>query len=288
MPMQSNIGACRMENGKIKGALYVLISAVCFALAGVLIKSIDWNALSISGARSIFAAGVLYAYLRLQGKHLTINKPTIAGAAVNFAMLQTFVAANKLTNAANAIVLQFTMPAWIIFISLVILHEKPRRSAVVACIVIFAGIVCFFFDKLGPTGLVGNIVAVISGIAYAGVFMMKRIPGCNFESAAILSFLGCTACGLPFIVQETDFSFAVIAAIIALGVVQVGCAYIFLSKGLDYVSPLTASLLSTLEPILNPILVAIALGETIGPLSLVGAALVIVASTAYNVHAART
>ena len=73
-----------MENGKIKGALYVLISAVCFALAGVLIKSIDWNALSISGARSIFAAGVLYVYLRSQDKRLTVNKPTVAGAVVNF------------------------------------------------------------------------------------------------------------------------------------------------------------------------------------------------------------
>lgn len=75
--------------------------------------------------------------------------------------------------------------------------------------------------------------------------------------------------------------------IVALGVVQLGLAYLFLSKGLDAVSPVTASLTSTIEPLLNPILVAIVVGETIGPLSIFGAVLVVGAATAYNVYAAR-
>lgn len=52
-------------------------------------------------------------------------------------------------------------------------------------------------------------------------------------------------------------------------------------------SPVTASLTSTIEPLLNPILVAIVVGETIGPLSIFGAVLVVGAATAYNVYAAR-
>ena len=72
------------------------------------------------------------------------------------------------------------------------------------------------------------------------------------------------------------------------GVVQLGLAYFFLSKGLDVVSPVTASLTSTIEPLLNPILVAIVVGEFIGPISIFGAVLVIGAATAYNVYAART
>ncbi|MBQ9000750.1 MAG: EamA family transporter, partial [Eggerthellaceae bacterium] len=263
------------------------LSAVCFALAGVLIKSIDWGALSISGGRSVFAAAVLYAYLRAQGKRLVVNRAVLIGAAVNFIMLQTFVIANKLTTAANAIVLQFTMPAWIIIILWVFFHEKPRRSAVAACIVIFIGIVCFFFDQLSPTGLLGNVIAVVSGIAYAGVFLIKRFPECDFESAAILSFVACAVCGIPSIVQETDFAPLTLAAVVVLGVVQVGLAYILLSKGLDSVSPVAASLISTIEPILNPLLVAAFVGETVGPLSLAGAVLVIASAAAYNVHAAR-
>ena len=160
---------------------------------------------------------------------------------------------------------------------------KPLSSSAV----IFAGIVCFFFDQLSPTGLLGNVIAVISGIAYAGVFLIKRFPECDFESAAILSFVACAVCGIPSIVQETDFAPPTLAAVVVLGVVQVGLAYILLSKGLDSVSPVAASLISTIEPILNPLLVAAFVGETVGPLSLVGAVLVVVSAAAYNVHAAR-
>lgn len=270
-----------------RGVAYVLLSAVCFSLAGLLIKLIGWNALSISGARSVFAAAVLYAFLRLQGRRLVVNRRVVAGAAVNFAMLQTFVVANKLTSAANAIVLQFAMPMWIILILWVGFHERPRRSAVAACAVIFAGIVCFFLDQLSPAGLLGNVIAIVSGVAYAGVFLMKRIPGCDFESVAILSFLACAVCGVPTLVQETDFSPATLAAVVVLGVVQVGLAYVFLSKGLDLVSPVTAALTSTIEPVLNPLLVAVFVGETIGPVSLAGAVLVIAGATAYNLYEAR-
>lgn len=279
---QRNIGG-----NSAKGIVYVLLSAVFFSLAGVLIKAVDWSALSVSGARSLFAAAVLYIFLRMQGKRMSLNGPIIAGAAINFVMLQTFIFANKMTTAANAIVLQFTMPAWLILMLWAITRERPTRSSVMACIAIFLGIVCFFFDQLTPEGLWGNIIAVVSGIAYAGVFLIKRIPGCDFECAAVISFLACAICGVPSIVNETDFSLPTLAAIVALGVVQVGLAYVFLSKGLDLVDPITASLTSTIEPILNPLLVAVFIGEMIGPLSLVGALLVIGSATAYNVHEAR-
>ena len=63
---------------------------------------------------------------------------------------------------------------------------------------------------------------------------------------------------------------------------QFGFSYVFLSKGLDYVSPVTASLTSAIEPILNPVLVAVFCGETIGVMGIVGAILVVGASTIYN------
>lgn len=275
------------RGGDVVGYVFVLLSAICFALAGVLIKSIDWNALSVSAGRSIFAAGVLYVFLKLQGKRLVMNRRTALGALVNFVMLQTFVIANKLTTAANAIVLQFTMPIWLILILWLFMHERPRRAAIAACAVIFAGIVCFFFDDLSMSGLLGNIIAVVSGMAYAGVFVLKRIPGCDFESAAIWSFLACAVFGIPTLLQETDFALPTIAAVIVLGVVQAGMAYVFLSLGLDRVNPVAAALISTIEPILNPIIVAVVIGETIGPAAFFGALLVIGGATAYNVYDAR-
>ncbi len=271
-----------------RGLAYVLISAVCFSLAGVLIKVIPWNPISINGARCIFAIIPMYLYLRATGRRFHINKQIIGGAALDFAMLETFVIANKLTTAANAIVLQFTEPVWVILLAWIIFRSRPRTSAVAASIVVIAGIVCFFLDSLSAGGVLGNVLAIASGLAYAGVFLLKESPKCDFECAAILGFAACFVVGIPFYAQETVFSLDILLAIMALGIAQLGLAYFFLSKGLDVVSPVTASLTSTIEPLLNPILVAIVVGETIGPLSIFGAVLVIGAATAYNVYAARS
>ncbi len=271
-----------------RGLAYVLISAVCFSLAGVLIKVIPWNPISINGARCIFAIIPMYLYLRATGRRFHVNKQIIGGAILDFAMLETFVIANKLTTAANAIVLQFTEPVWVILLAWIIFRSRPRTSAVAASIVVIAGIVCFFLDSLSAGGVLGNVLAIASGLAYAGVFLLKESPKCDFECAAILGFAACFVVGIPFYAQETVFSLDILLAIMALGIAQLGLAYFFLSKGLDVVSPVTASLTSTIEPLLNPILVAIVVGETIGPLSIFGAVLVIGAATAYNVYAARS
>lgn len=271
-----------------RGLAYVLISAVCFSLAGVLIKVIPWNPISINGARCIFAIIPMYLYLRATGRHFHVNKQIIGGAVLDFAMLETFVIANKLTTAANAIVLQFTEPIWVILLAWIIFRSRPRRSAVVTSFVVIAGIACFFYDSLNAGGMLGNVLAIVSGIAYAGVFLLKESPKCDFECAAILGFAACFVVGIPFYPQETLFTPEILVTIVVLGVVQLGFAYFFLSKGLDVVSPVTASLTSTIEPLLNPILVAIVVGETIGPISIFGAVLVIGAATAYNVYAART
>lgn len=271
-----------------RGLAYVLISAVCFSLAGVLIKVIPWNPISINGARCIFAIIPMYLYLRATGRRFHVNKQIIGGAILDFAMLETFVIANKLTTAANAIVLQFTEPVWVILLAWIIFRSRPRTSAVAASIVVIAGIACFFLDSLSAGGVLGNVLAIASGLAYAGVFLLKESPKCDFECAAILGFAACFVVGIPFYAQETVFSLDILLAIMALGIAQLGLAYFFLSKGLDVVSPVTASLTSTIEPLLNPILVAIVVGETIGPLSIFGAVLVIGAATAYNVYAARS
>ena len=70
---------------------------------------------------------------------------------------------------------------------------------------------------------------------------------------------------------------------VALGVCLAG-GYFFISKSMSNVSPVTAALLSNLEPILNPVLVAVFYGEMLGKLSLVGAAIVLCGILYYNLR----
>mgnify|MGYP000376385007 CR=1 FL=1 len=44
----------KYNKNSLQGTVYVLLSAICFSLGGVLIKSIPWNSLSINMVRSVF------------------------------------------------------------------------------------------------------------------------------------------------------------------------------------------------------------------------------------------
>lgn len=274
-------------NKSLKGNIYVLISAVCFALGGILIKLIPWSPLSIQGARSVFSSLVIIGYMVLTKRKFVFNQCVIFGGISIFVMALTFVAATKLTTAANAIVLQFTEPIFVILLMWIIYKKKPGKDAVFTSIVVFAGILCFFFESLGGGGMLGNILAIISGFAYAWVFMMKQFPTADFESSLILSNIMSILVGIPFYGKETESSWPIWLCLILLGIFQCGFSYVFLSKGLDYVSPVAASLTSTIEPILNPLLVALFYNEKIGIMAVIGALLVVGSATVYSVLQAK-
>lgn len=269
------------------GVLFVVLSAVCFSLAGVLIKLLPWSPLTINGARNIFASCVMLLWMRRNHKRLTVSRSTMLGACCNAAMNVTFVAATKLTTAANAIVLQFTMPFFLIVYTAVFFHKKPVLAEIAACVAVIIGILCFFMDSLSAGGMAGNILAVVSGALYAVVFMIKRLPGSDFESAAVYGQWMSILIGIPFFFTETVCETSHILIVVLLGTVQLGLAYVFLSLGLERVSPVTAAITSTIEPVLNPCLAAIFYPEPIGVVSLIGALIVISSVGIYNVFTAR-
>lgn len=270
------------------GTIYVLISAICFSLAGVLIKMISWSSLTINGVRNIFAFLVMFIYLKKIGHKLVINRVVILGAICNLFMNLTFAMATKLTSAGNAIVLQFTEPIFLILFLWIFWKHKPDWKAIVTCVFVFGGILCFFFDQLTLTGQIGNILAILSGILYALVFLMKKVKNANFESSILISQFVSFIIFIPSYVRETDLAPRNFVLVIILGVVQMGLGYVFLAKGLEKVSPISASLTSTVEPILNPIWAAVFYGEMISTIAIIGAVIVILSSTAYNIFNSET
>ncbi|MDO4490317.1 MAG: DMT family transporter [Lachnospiraceae bacterium] len=265
------------------GVLCMIGSAVFFALGGLLIKLNSMPALSINGLRCFFSFIVLLIYMKLRKHHFVLNGGTLLCTVANAGMCLAFVYANKLTSAANAIVLQFTMPIFIILIMWLFFHRKPEKSSLIACFVSFVGILFFFFDSLTLQGLLGILLAILSGMLYAVVFVSKQIRGCDFESAVLLSFVISFLMALPTILTKTEYTPVNVITVVILGVFQMAVSYILLARGLQSVPPVAASLISMVEPVLNPILVAVFYGELIGPLSLVGAVIVIASATVYNV-----
>ena len=177
----------KMNAESLRGTVCVLLSAVCFSTGGVLIKSSPWSSVTIQGARSIFSVLVVGCYMLLRRQKFVWNKTVLFGAVCNTVMAFAFVAATKLTTAANAIVLQFTEPVFVILLMWLIFHKKPGRDSVFACAGVFAGILCFFYTSLDAGAMAGNLLAILSGLAYALVMMQKKFRGADFESSLLVS-----------------------------------------------------------------------------------------------------
>ena len=272
----------KATNHKALGTAAMLAASLCFSTGGLLMKWIPWNPLAINGTRNLIACLVIGLYMRLIHHKLKWNPTIIAGAFSMAGVTTLFSIANKLTTAGNTIILQYTAPIWIILLMFLFFHKKPTRLELTSILIVLAGILFFFIESLSTGRFLGDTLALVSGIFYAGVFMLNQ-----FEKGDALSsiFLGQLACGIfltPMLTRETDFSAPVLLCIFLLGAVQVGLAYVFFNTGTKYTDPVTASIIGALEPILNPVLVAIFYGEKLGRFSLVGAVIVIAGILYYN------
>ncbi len=270
-----------------KGTLYMFLSAVLFSIGGLCVKMIPWSAVAINGARSLISVVILLIYAKAARHRLRFNPVILAGAVCTFITNLFFSMATKMTTAANAIVLEFTMPVFIILFSWLFFRQRPKKLDTVTCLAVFAGIICFFIDGLSAGNIPGNIVGLISGMTYAGMFMLNgSTKGDAFSSVIIGQSISVLA-GIPFYFKETDFSLVPLVYILLLGVLQTGIAYIFFCRGIGKTGPVAAALVSGIEPILNPVWVAVVSGEMISAVSVAGAVIVIAAVVAYNVIRAR-
>ena len=255
------------------GPLLLLLTAVLWSTSGVIVKSIDWNPMAIAGMRSAFAIPVM---LLFTGRpRLTFSPAQIAGAIAYAATMVFFVLATRMTSAANAIFLQYTAPIYVAIVGHWWLKESALRSDWVTIPIAVAGIGLFFVDRLSASGFWGNICALLSGAAFAGVALcLRRERSGSPATAVLLGNVLAALVSLPFIVRG-PFPTHQLPALIFLGMVQIGLPYGLYTIAIKRVTALEATLIPLLEPILNPIWVMLALGETPGKWARLGGAIVL-------------
>ena len=265
------------------GILFVFVASLFHSISGLCMKFIPWNGMSINSARNLVAICVMGIFLYVTKHPPKLNKPVILGALCVTATQVFFSLANKLTTAANTIVLQFTTPVFIILLSMIFWHKKPKKLDILACLVVMSGVTCFVMDGLAMGGMIGNVLALASGLTNATVYLLRDME----DGDQLSSFFwgGCLSVlvGLPFLMQETVFTGTAITSVLILGAFNVAIAHILIYIGMRTTPAVTASLISGIEPILNPVLVAVFYGEAVGSMAFVGGAIVIVGVVGYNV-----
>lgn len=279
------LGSGRSEH--FRAILLLVVTAVLWSSGGLLIKSVDWHPLAISGMRSLISAVVIR--LAFRREPLNISKVQVAGALGYVATVMLFVSATKMTTAANAIVLQYTAPIWVALFGAWFLKEKTTARDWLTIGLVFGGMILFFQDQMSAGHLLGNLLAVASGMSMTvmTLAMRKQKDGSPFGSVLLGNILAFVF-GVPFMLGGLP-DLTGLVAIVLLGVFQLGLSYVLYSIAIKHVTALEATIITMIEPILNPIWVFLMLGETPGPWSLAGGLIILAAIVArYALPAMKT
>ena len=269
-----------------KAILFVILAAALWSTGGLMIKTISWQPFAILSGRSLFSRIILLLYVRRIPIKLT--RWSILASATHILTASLFIIATKLTTAANAIFLQYTAPVYIVLLGAWFLHERPTRMDWASMAIIFFGMLLFFGDKLSLNGFYGNLMAVLSGITLALLTVSLRAQKNGTPAESILLANIFTAIvGFPFVLREA-WTVTNWLIILYLGVFQIGFAFLFFSVAIKHIPALEATLISTLEPVLNPVWVFLFLGEKPGLFALAGGVIVLGGVALNAISSART
>jgi drug/metabolite transporter (DMT)-like permease len=265
----------RGERSKAIG--FLIVTAVLWSSGGLLIKWVSWNPIAIAGMRSAIAALVLLVALRRP--HLTWSSAQIGGAIAYAATVILFVLANKLTTAANAILLQYTSPIYVALFGAWFLGERATRLDWITIFVVMGGMALFFLDDLTIGGFWGNVCAISSGVTFACVvlFMRKQKNDSPLESIFLGNILTALV-GFPFMFKTMPSASSWIGLILS-GVLQLGLSHVLYAAAIKHIAALEAILIAVIEPILNPLWVLLIMGEAPGPWAFLGGFVVLASVT---------
>jgi DME family drug/metabolite transporter len=275
-----------MESSPVRHRLMLAGAALLFSTGGAAIKAASFTSWQIASFRSAVAAVFLLAALpeARRGWRWKMAPVTVAYAAT----LILFVLSTRLTTAANAIFLQDTAPLYVLLIGPWLLRERVRRADLLYMMAMAIGMSLFFLGAeraaaTAPNPALGNRIALASGISWAltltGLRWLGRDSGHNSAMATVAAgnLIGALV-ALPMALPVSSVTSASLAVILYLGIVQIGVAYVLVTRAIRHVPAFEATTVLLLEPALNPLWTWLVHGEKPAPWSLAGGAIILLAT----------
>jgi drug/metabolite transporter (DMT)-like permease len=260
----------------------VFLAACLWSTSGLFIKLISWHPVIIAGLRSLVAFFFMLGTRLLfppRGGEKNRGGPLWAGAAAYALTMLAFVIANKLTASANAIMMQYSAPVWAALIGWALIGERPRWEHWGALVLVMGGLALFFREGLRGGSLVGDFVALLSGVFFGAHSVILRMmkKGRPQDSMLLSHGLNFAFC-VPFLFfYPPVISASGILPLLFMGIFQVGCASLLFSSGIKRIPAVEAMLTAMIEPVLNPLWVLLVTGERPSPAALLGGAVIIAA-----------
>ncbi len=232
--------------------------------------------IQIAFYRALFAGLVIVPTLRRGDIQF---RPMMLAMVFCFALMNaTYISAQALGTAANAILLQNSAPLWMYLASIFWLGDAPSRRGTISLFVGLAGIGIIVAGgwEEGELGVVA--IALVSGFAYAGIILSLRIlRDVPSNWLTVWNHLIGALALLPLVLMLRPPTWQQYLVLIVYGAIQLGLPYWLMARGLRSVDATEAGAIVLLEPILNPVWTYLVCGEAPSHWTFAGGAVILLA-----------
>lgn len=271
-----------------RGLVLVFAAGMLWSTVGLGIRLIEeatvWQILLY---RSFGLTALLYIVIRLrtgQDPFVLARRAGIAGVIAALSLVSAYTGAIyslQTTSVANAMLLFAVSPFLAAVLGWIVLRERVRVATWLAVAVAIGGIAVMFADKSGAVSIPGSLAAFASAMGFAAFTVALRsgksvemMPSVFLSGVFAIIIMGgmCLILGLPLALTPQDSGIA-----LGMGVFQVGAGLILFTLGSRSLPAAELALLSLAEVVLAPVWVWLFLGETVGPNTLLGGGILLLA-----------
>jgi drug/metabolite transporter (DMT)-like permease len=269
-----------------RGIAMLIAASVLWSLSGLAVKLAAMDPLAFAMWRSLAGAAALGIAVNFASGRWPRAKWMLPTVVCYTAVVSLLLAAMTFGTAARGILLQYTGPVFCALFAWLFQRRRIGRYTFVALLVAGAGIAVMIAGSPAGDGWVGPTCGLLSGVAFGALILLLEkvnragggdvnpiaITFLNNAGAAAILVVICVLARTPILGDARQMTIVTLT-----GVIQLAIPYALFQIALKHVAPVDASLLILLEPVLNPIWVALAVGEHPDWATLVGGAAILAA-----------
>mgnify|MGYP000762038825 FL=1 len=279
-----------MNKENFKSYIALIGSMLIFGTLGVVRRYVPLSSAMLALCRGVLGSVFLLVFVLVRGgkPKLPERKATLwlvlTGAVMGLNWMLLFEAYNYTTVAA-ATMCYYMQPTIVILLSPIVFRERLDAKRL-ACA--FAAIVGMLFVSgvlSSGAGQVQDIRGILFGLGaaafYATVIILnKKIVVGDIYAKTIIQLAGAALVMIPYVlltegVPDLSMSAAGVGTVLLVGIVHTGITYALYFGSMQRLRAQTVAVLSYIDPVFALLLSAAVLHESLTPLGIVGAVLII-------------
>lgn len=279
-----------MNKDNFKSYVALIGSMLIFGTLGVVRRYVPLSSAMLALCRGALGSVFLLLFVLVRGGKLKLpeRKATLwlilTGAIMGLNWMLLFEAYNYTTVAA-ATMCYYMQPTIVILLSPLVFRERLSGRKLACAAAAIVGMLFVSGVLSGGTGQVRDIRGIAFGLGAAALYatviiLNKKVVVEDIYAKTVIQLAGAALVMIPYVlltegVPELTLTAADIGMVLLVGIVHTGITYALYFGSMQRLKAQTVAVMSYIDPVFALLLSAAVLHESLTPLGIVGAVLII-------------